>query len=62
MQVHLAKIRIAGALREVVVKVRHPGVERRIAQDFRLLVPMAALTSRVTHLHLISRLLHPGSI
>ena len=48
LQVHLAKIRVAGAPREVVVKVRHPGVERRIAQDFRLLVPMAALTSRVT--------------
>ena len=46
---HLARIQVAGALREVVVKVRHPGVERRIAQDFRLLVPMAALTSRVSN-------------
>ena len=47
VQVHIAHIRQAGALREVVVKVRHPGVERRIAQDFRLLLPLAALTAKV---------------
>ena len=34
----------------VAVKVRHPGVAARIAEDFRLLRPLAALTSRIRSL------------
>ncbi|KAK9819987.1 hypothetical protein WJX72_004814 [[Myrmecia] bisecta] len=49
-QVHRATMHIDGAPREVVVKVRHPGVARRIHQDFQLLKPLAAATSRVRSL------------
>ena len=37
---------IGGHRRSVVVKVRHPGVEVRIKQDFQLLKPLAAAASQ----------------
>lgn len=45
-QVHKAVIRVDGKPTTVAVKVRHPGVERRIIQDFQLLIPLARATSR----------------
>ena len=38
---------VDGRRRDVAVKVRHPGVALRIAQDFALLKPLAALASQV---------------
>jgi ABC1 atypical kinase-like domain len=45
-QVHKAVIRVDGKATTVAVKVRHPGVERRIIQDFQLLIPLARATSK----------------
>ena len=41
---------IGGKRRSVVVKVRHPGVETRIRQDFEILKPLASAASKVTSL------------
>ena len=49
-QVHRAVLQLRGEPREVVVKVRHPGVARSIAVDFRLLKPVAAAAARVPSL------------
>lgn len=38
---------IGGHRRSVVVKVRHPGVEVRIKQDFQILKPLAFAASKV---------------
>lgn len=38
---------VGGKRRSVVVKVRHPGVEVRIRQDFEILKPLAAAASKV---------------
>lgn len=38
--------------RSVVVKVRHPGVEVRIRQDFQILKPLAAAAAKVSQPHL----------
>lgn len=46
-QVHRARLLVDGETREVAVKVRHPGVADRIWQDFQLLRPLAAMTTRV---------------
>jgi len=48
--VHRAVLRVRGRPLQVVVKVRHPGVVTRLAQDFRLLKPLAAAASRVRSL------------
>ncbi len=45
-QVHKAVLKEGGRSRSVAVKVRHPGVARRIKQDFQLLIPLARATSR----------------
>lgn len=47
LQVHKAVVRVHGKPTPVAVKVRHPGVERRIIQDFQLLIPLARTTSKV---------------
>lgn len=47
LQVHRAVMVIDGKRRNVAVKVRHPGVDVRIRQDFRLLHPLAAAASKV---------------
>ena len=47
MQVHKAILQVNGKPRSVVVKVRHPNVVQRLTQDFRILIPLASLTSRV---------------
>ena len=39
-------LREGDSSRAVAVKVRHPGVARRIKQDFQLLIPLARYTSR----------------
>ncbi|KAL4443762.1 hypothetical protein ABPG75_011499 [Micractinium tetrahymenae] len=49
-QVHRARMLVEGRPQEVAVKVRHPGVAKRIWQDFQLLRPLAALTGRVRSL------------
>ena len=46
-QVHKAIMIVGGKRRSVVVKVRHPGVEVRIKQDFQILKPLAAAASQV---------------
>ena len=46
LQVHKAVLKEGGQGRPVAVKVRHPGVARRIKQDFQLLIPLARATSR----------------
>jgi len=53
--VHRAVLRVRGRPLQVVVKVRHPGVVTRLAQDFRLLKPLAAAASRVRSLKGLSR-------
>jgi aarF domain-containing kinase len=50
VQVHRARMLVDGQPLEVAVKVRHPGVSRRIWADFQLLRPLAALTARVRSL------------
>lgn len=47
LQVHRAVLKVGSKRRNVVVKVRHPGVACQIAQDFQLLQPIAGLTSQV---------------
>jgi hypothetical protein len=47
LQVHKAIMIVGGKRRSVVVKVRHPGVEVRIKQDFQILKPLAAAASKV---------------
>lgn len=47
LQVHKAIMIVGGRRRSVVVKVRHPGVEVRIKQDFQILKPLAAAASQV---------------
>lgn len=47
LQVHRAVMVVSGKRRSVAVKVRHPGVEVRIKQDFQLLKPLAAIASKV---------------
>ncbi|KAK9908907.1 hypothetical protein WJX75_004527 [Coccomyxa subellipsoidea] len=49
-QVHRAVLQLGGEPRQVVVKVRHPGVARNITIDFRLLKPVAASASRIPSL------------
>ena len=49
-QVHRAVLQLGGEPRQVVVKVRHPGVARNITIDFRLLKPVAAAASRIPSL------------
>jgi len=49
-QVHRAVLQYKGKQRQVVVKVRHPGVAQSIAVDFRLLKPVAAAASRIPSL------------
>ena len=49
-QVHRAVMQLKGKPREVVVKVRHPGVAHSITVDFRLLKPVAAAASRIPSL------------
>ena len=51
IQVHRAVMIVAGKRRDIAVKVRHPGVEIRIKQDFQLLKPLAAAASKVSLLH-----------
>ena len=51
---HRAVLRLGGKARQVVVKVRHPGVESGIANDFRLLRPLAAAASRIPSLRALS--------
>lgn len=43
-------MQLKGRPRQVVVKVRHPGVARSITIDFRLLKPVAAAASRIPSL------------
>ena len=43
-------MQLKGKRRQVVVKVRHPGVARSITVDFRLLKPVAAAASRIPSL------------
>ena len=50
MQVHRAVMQLKGKRRQVVVKVRHPGVAKSITVDFRLLKPVAAAASRIPSL------------
>ncbi len=45
-QVHKAVLTVGGRTRPVAVKVRHPGVELSIVQDFQLLIPLARATSK----------------
>lgn len=40
-------MKIDGEMREVVVKVRHPGTAEKIRLDFALLKPLAAASARV---------------
>lgn len=47
---HRAVLQFRGEPRQVVVKVRHPGVATSIAVDFRLLKPVAAAASRIPSL------------
>ena len=47
-------MRVGGKPLSVVVKVRHPGVVTRLAQDFRLLKPLAAAASRLRSLKALS--------
>ncbi len=47
-------MRVGGKPLAVVVKVRHPGVVTRLAQDFRLLKPLAAAASRLRSLKALS--------
>ncbi|CAK0783811.1 hypothetical protein CVIRNUC_007011 [Coccomyxa viridis] len=49
-QVHRAVMQLKGKPRDVVVKVRHPGVAHSITVDFRLLKPVAAAASRIPSL------------
>ena len=49
MQVHRAIMIIGGKRRSVVVKVRHPGVDVSIRQDFQILKPLAAAASKVSN-------------
>ena len=49
-QVHRAVLQFRGEPRQVVVKVRHPGVATSIAVDFRLLKPVAAAASAIPSL------------
>lgn len=53
-QVHRAVLQLGGQPRQVVVKVRHPGVAKSIAIDFRLLKPVAAAASCVPSLKSLS--------
>ena len=46
MQVHRAVMVVGGKRRSMAVKVRHPGVETQIRQDFKLLKPLAAGASK----------------
>ena len=50
LQVHRAVMQLKGRPRDVVVKVRHPGVAHSITVDFRLLKPVAAAASRIPSL------------
>ena len=50
LQVHRAVMQFKGKPRDVVVKVRHPGVAHSITVDFRLLKPVAAAASRIPSL------------
>ena len=50
LQVHRAVMQLKGKPRDVVVKVRHPGVAHSITVDFRLLKPVAAAASRIPSL------------
>ena len=43
-------MQLKGKPRDVVVKVRHPGVAHSITVDFRLLKPVAAAASRIPSL------------
>ena len=43
-------MQLRGKRRQVVVKVRHPGVSQSITIDFRLLKPVAAAASRIPSL------------
>ena len=60
-QVHRAKVRIDGEMREVVVKVRHPGTAEKIRLDFALLKPLAAASAQVKALKVCSYLKPPAS-
>ena len=58
-QVHKAVLTVGGKTQKVAVKVRHPGVERRIIQDFQLLIPLARATSRFKALKVCTDILTP---